>query len=174
MPKFQGIEYQFEGLTIKFVYEGEDVILPIRMGQSAYHVMSAHFDKIQRKTTTTAQTRESYPGSHKVLRALEDVLIAVAEDYVLKKSHLTLITSALKLNTHKPLKDDVELLIQRLVPQYFTTLLERDKTLSMIATVYETHKKYRRIQEPKSVIVAAKPMSEWYLPSRHASIIIKN
>jgi len=173
MPKFQGIEYQFEGFTIKFMYEGEETVLPIQMGQSAYHVMSGYFDKIQRKTTTTAQTRESYPGSHRVLIALENVLIVVAEKYELKKSHLTLLQTAIKMNTHKELKADVELLLQRLIPERFTSLLPRDRVLSMIATVYDKHKSHKRIMEPKSVIVEAKPMSDWYLPSRHLSTIIK-
>ncbi len=174
MPKFQGIQYQFEGMNIKFEYEGETVILPIKMGQSAYHVMSGYFDKIQRKTTTVERTRESYPGSHQALLILEAIQVAVAEHYELKSSHIKLLKTTLNYRMHAPVKQDIEILVSRLKPEQFETLAARDAVLAQIALVYDTHIAYKRNLEPKSIKTPARPMSSWYLPSRLFSTIIKN
>ncbi len=166
MPKYQGIQYQIEGMNIVFTHEDQEVTLPIKMGQGAYHVMNAYFDKLQRKTTDVKQLRETKPGSNEALRAIEIVVLHIAEHYEIKQSHINLLKSTLKMRMHADIEQDMTIMVSRLKAEKFICLKDRDNVIASLSYVHDLHIKYKRIAEPKSVIIPANPMSMWYLPSQ--------
>lgn len=64
MPKFNGIEYKIlveedKGYVV-FTHDGVEQKLPLALGQSAYNILTLHFDKTNRGTRKVRSPKEAY------------------------------------------------------------------------------------------------------------------